>query len=153
MGTVVFFTGTKRKECEPHYLQPVRKQVKKQWFCTSAYSTKFFRGVARHKLYFYNRIYIDCTYSSRWYRCKIRLHYKLPTTDAFHKIPYSLSPTSLFRTLKFLAVYSTHLLKVNLFCSMLVHRLQKSAQRAMLILSRRLAVYCLEDTKYKIKFP
>ena len=79
----------------------------------------------RRQINFYIRIYIHI-YSSSWYDCKLRHDSKLPITGAFSKIACRLSPTSLFRTLKFLTDYSTHLRKANYFCSTLVHRPQNS---------------------------
>ena len=108
-----FFTGTKWPECEVHCLLPVTSQVKKRWHCTADSFTKFLHGVAMHKFNFYIQNYIHCIYRSTWYVCKLRLDYKLPAAHAFHRIAYRLSPTSLFRKLKFLTEHSTHLLKLN----------------------------------------
>ena len=92
---------------------------------------------------FFFHIYINIhfIYRSTWYGCKLRLDYKLPAAHAFHRIAYTLSPTSLFRTLKILTDYSTHLLKLKDLCGTLVHRPQISAHTEVLILS----VYCLDD--------
>ena len=113
MGSKVFFTGTKWPGCEVHCLLPVESQVKKFWQCTTLSSTKILHGLARYKLNFYYRIYILFVYRSTWYGCKLRLDNKLPAAHAFLRIAYRLSPTSLFRELKYITVYSTQLLKVN----------------------------------------
>jgi hypothetical protein len=100
--------GTKRPGCEADCLPPTKRQVQKEWRCTTVppCASMERQGTNLSFIFVFLWFYIHL----RWYDCQTQPHDSTtPTTNVFHKAAYRLDPNLLFRTAKYLTPYRIQL--------------------------------------------